>query len=153
MHEYCLNEYALAQNVQKSALRCPVCRHAGATDPVPQIEEIVEDTQQSEELNLIDLIEPAVAARLEVAEPEVAEPAVAAEPEVASPVVAKGKGGGKQRQGRAKPKAEPPICNLKPRLICMHRRPPWRWARWPFRRRTVLVRGACPCRATRRFSR
>ena len=102
-HEYCLTEYALAKNVQKSALRCPVCRHAGDANTPPQIEEVEEDAQPRAEPAV------AVAAEPEVAEPPVAEPAVAsAEPEVAEPVVANtGKRGGKAKaKGRGKAKAK-----------------------------------------------
>ena len=93
-HECCLTEYALADNQEKSALPCPVCRPVepavvDAADTIPSIVAVAE---------------------LEVAESPVAEPAAAsAEPEVAEPVVANtGKRGGKAKakdRGKAKAKA------------------------------------------------
>ena len=88
-HEYCMTEYALAKNQEKSALPCPVCRPVepavvDAADTIPSIVAVAE---------------------LEVAESPVAEPAAAsAEPEVAEPVVAK-KGNGKGKGMTAKAKA------------------------------------------------
>ena len=103
-HECCLTEYALADNQEKSALPCPVCRPVepavvDAADTIPSIVAVAE---------------------LEVAESPVAEPAVAsAEPEVAEPVVANtGKRGGKAKakdRGKAKANAESEVRSQKPR--------------------------------------
>ena len=101
-HECCLTEYALADNQEKSALPCPVCRPVepavvDAADTIPSIVAVAE---------------------LEVAESPVAEPAAAsAEPEVAEPVVANtGKRGGKAKdRGKAKANAESEVRSQRPR--------------------------------------
>ena len=109
-HECCLTEYALADNQEKSALPCPVCRPVepavvDAADTIPSIVAVAE---------------------LEVAESPVAEPAAAsAEPEVAEPVVAnKGKGKGKKgmtakakarARAKAKANAESEVRSQRPR--------------------------------------
>ena len=82
MHEYCLNEYAKAQDVERAALRCPVCRlpPAGPTGVLVMNDDIVASQEPPAADAIVDTIQEN-AAEIAPQEPEAA--ASSPEPEEA----------------------------------------------------------------------